>query len=279
MPKGQAKKSNSRQSDQNWGKEIQNEEYWNNRYKDDANKTDGNFEWYLNYDSIAGLLSNIVGKNGSVLEVGCGNSNLGIDMINDEFQNVTCIDFSGECIVQQLAKHEGVKKIKFLKMDATNMKGIEQETFDCVIDKATLDALLSGNLDSAKKLVMEMSRVLKNKGSNVIISNVSPSSTMGQQMLHEIIVDNLDWHDSQWTIDIHSFTGDENEDDQENDTEDNSYPHVYCLKKYLRPNTRLQIAAVALVGRRKRKRSNIAKEELDQNLKRRKNVIIKQHFH
>lgn len=35
--------------------------------------------------------------------------------------------------------------MKWLEMDATDMKGIEDASYDVVIDKGTLDALISGN--------------------------------------------------------------------------------------------------------------------------------------
>mgnify|MGYP006099725301 CR=1 FL=1 len=261
------------QSDASWGKEIQNENYWDKRYKEDAEKSDGKFEWYVDYDSIAGLLSNMVRKTGRILEVGCGNSNLGMEMAEDQFQDITCIDFSGECIAQQLEKHRETEGLKFLRMDATHMTGFKDEAFDCVVDKATLDAMLSGGKGSAKKMVAEISRILSDRGSYVIVSHVSPSSEMGQEMLNEIVLSNLDWAYSQWTIDIHSIMPDVDEDDDSNGEEsENDGPHIYCVKKYLRPRTRSQMAAAAsFTHPNKRKRQN--------EPERRRNVIIRQHFH
>jgi len=47
-------------------------------------------------------------------------------------------------------------------MDATNMHALKDHSFDAIIDKGTLDALISGkSMDICHKMLRESMRVLK----------------------------------------------------------------------------------------------------------------------
>ena len=89
-------------------------------------------------------------------------------------------------------------------------------------------------------------------------------------MLNKILSDNLDWVSSQWTIDIHSVMPDFDEDNS-HEEEENVGPHIYCIKKYLRPRTRSQMAVVRSTATKKRKRRPILQQY--------RNIIIRQHYH
>ena len=237
-------------SDAAWGQKIQGRQYWDERYAEDFANKRGAFEWYVDFESLSALLATIVKKRHRVLEVGCGNSTLGRDLRAAGYESVTCIDFSPVVISQQESGLGDVDGLKFITMDASHMS-FENETFECVLDKATLDAMLSGNLATAKKLVAEVCRVLCDRGTYVIVSHVSPESDNGQKMINNVLVACLDWEMCQWRIDIHSVWVD-------NDDE-SSGPHVYCVQKFVRPRTRNISRGVLLGGVN--------------------NIVIKQHFH
>ena len=60
-------------------------------------------------------------------------------------------------------------------MDATNMNTIKDQSFDCVIDKGTLDALISGkDLTICEKMIRETMRILKEDGQFILITYGSP---------------------------------------------------------------------------------------------------------
>ena len=61
------------EDDETWGKTIQSQEYWDTRYVNEKNTT---FEWYCDYEQIGPLLEGILPKSSSILEIGCGNSEL-----------------------------------------------------------------------------------------------------------------------------------------------------------------------------------------------------------
>lgn len=65
--------------------------------------------------------------------------------------------------------------MKWEVMDATDMNSISDQTFDVIIDKGTLDALISGhNIDICVKMLKESMRVLKKNGQFILITYGSP---------------------------------------------------------------------------------------------------------
>ena len=65
--------------------------------------------------------------------------------------------------------------MKWLVMDATDMNTIADRTFDVIIDKGTLDALISGkNMNVCHLMLKESMRVLKKDGQFILITYGSP---------------------------------------------------------------------------------------------------------
>ena len=152
-------------------------DYWDNRYSstnnDDSNEA---FEWLLNYSDIRHFLStkycgNTVAqaKSCRVLIAGCGTSQVGEAMLSDGFQNITSIDFSSIVIDQMKEKYtddwhrnlfanlrherklgeddssntaQPPQKMTFEVMDLTKKLKFANNTFDLIVCKGTLDAVL-----------------------------------------------------------------------------------------------------------------------------------------
>ena len=58
-----------------------------------------------------------------VLEIGCGNSELGVQMYDFGYNNVICIDISSKAIQQMKQKHCRTRPdLKFLEMDLFNVR-------------------------------------------------------------------------------------------------------------------------------------------------------------
>lgn len=152
--------------------EYSNKEYWNERFL----KTEGFFDWYVGWKELKDIFSNIINFNSNILIVGCGNSKLSENMYNDNFQNITNIDIS-EIVIEKMNNIKKIKQMdnmKYLEMDATRMN-FENNYFDFVIDKGTLDALTcSKDFEISTKLIQEMHRVTKINGFYSIISHSSP---------------------------------------------------------------------------------------------------------
>lgn len=111
-------------------------------------------------------------KDIKILIVGCGNSTFSSDLYDIGYENIINIDFSDICISNMIEKH-GIKRpsMKWLVMDMTDMSAFENESFDVVIDKATMDALMVDEgdawdpndecIDNADKMLTHISRILK----------------------------------------------------------------------------------------------------------------------
>lgn len=77
---------------------------------------------------------------------GCGNSSLSEDMYRDGFHNITNIDYSSVVVDNMKNRSAEARSMRWLVMDIKDLK-FESGSFDIVIEKATLDALLVAERD------------------------------------------------------------------------------------------------------------------------------------
>lgn len=152
--------------------EYSNFDYWDNRFK----QARGLFDWYADYSQIKQIMDNMgLSKSDRILMVGCGNSKLSEQMYDDGFTNIVNTDISPACI-EHMKKHyeNSEKKMEWMVMDATDLK-FEDQSFELVIDKGTIDALVCGtHVDATLKLLREMSRVTKVGHQFLVITYMGP---------------------------------------------------------------------------------------------------------
>jgi len=111
-------------------------EYWDERYSKEES-----FEWCKSYENIKELIHKHVKTNDKILILGCGNSSLSEDLYRDGYRNIVNIDFSPVVIDNMSIKCQDLVGMEWKVMDITKMS-FEASTFDVVVEKATLDALL-----------------------------------------------------------------------------------------------------------------------------------------
>ncbi|KAH7105999.1 S-adenosyl-L-methionine-dependent methyltransferase [Auriculariales sp. MPI-PUGE-AT-0066] len=151
--------------DQN--KRYQEKDYWDERYA----KDDGWHEWFKGYQELQPLLDEIVpDRSARILMLGCGNSALSKDMWEAGYKNIVNIDYSSVVIEKMRSVHANMESIQWLEMDIRSLQ-FEDASFDVVIDKGTMDAILTGVKDvwsppqdvveSCNAEVSEAIRVLK----------------------------------------------------------------------------------------------------------------------
>ncbi|XP_070492061.1 eEF1A lysine and N-terminal methyltransferase homolog [Chironomus tepperi] len=146
--------------------EFATKEYWNKFFQKRGKLA---FDWYGEFPELCGVLSKYIKTKDKILNVGCGNSKLSVDMFNTGYTAITNIDIS-EVVIDQMKKtHRNIGE--WIQMDATKMT-FEDESHTVILDKGTLDAMMSEESESEMVLnyFKEVKRVLKNGGRFVIIS-------------------------------------------------------------------------------------------------------------
>lgn len=100
------------------------------------------FDWYQRYNGIKELLEGCVAHESRILNLGAGNSRLSEEMFDEGFQNITNIDISSTVVKAMNEKYKDKPTtFKYLQMDARAMD-FPDNSFDVIIDKATLDSVL-----------------------------------------------------------------------------------------------------------------------------------------
>ncbi|KAI0306122.1 S-adenosyl-L-methionine-dependent methyltransferase [Multifurca ochricompacta] len=149
--------------------EYSTQEYWDQRYAQEAEEA--TFDWFKKYEDVAHLLRPILPvKTARILMLGCGNSTLSEDMYDDGYTNIVNIDYSPVVIERMRARNYHRPEMQWLVMDIRDLT-FEDDSFDVVIDKGTMDAMMTAKgdvwdppqqvIDDCAKEVDEVLRVLR----------------------------------------------------------------------------------------------------------------------
>ncbi|KAM4861394.1 eEF1A lysine and N-terminal methyltransferase isoform 2-T2 [Thomomys bottae] len=109
-----------------------------------------------------------------VLVIGCGNSELSEQLYDVGYQDIVNIDIS-EVVIKQMKERNASRRprMSFLKMDMTQME-FADASFQVVLDKGTLDAVLTDEEEKTLQLVdrmlAEVGRVLQVGGRYLCVS-------------------------------------------------------------------------------------------------------------
>ena len=126
------------------------------------------------YAAVRDLLRPLLKPEHKILHLGCGNSDLSRDLYLDGYHNITNIDFSSACIAAQRTRNEkDCPEMTWLVQDMMELD-FPTSSFDIVLDKCTLDALVVNEGDpwdpsdevrsQVDKVLTGVSRVLKPDG-------------------------------------------------------------------------------------------------------------------
>lgn len=142
-------------------------EFWDKRYSTKhflTHKIVLNYDWYVDADDAKNLVASyMAGDLGAkILVVGCGISDIQRLLYKAGFKNIVCVDFSQVVIDLLQTRDADLEGVQFLTMDCRNLTMFPDNTFNCILDKACLDAVMSGNnsVDAAHDMLEEVSRVL-----------------------------------------------------------------------------------------------------------------------
>ena len=172
-----------------------------------------------------------------MLMAGCGNSRLSEDMFEDGFANISNVDISRVVIDQMGDKYKDKPALTFQQMNVCSLE-FPDESFDAVIVKGTMDAILCGEGSTANvaKMCMEVSRVLKPSGSCSWCDGV-PDNRMQY----------LENEDHSWTVTTHTVPKPTVSATAVPDTKDaNSVHYIYVCAKGGNARTRTQGRSVGM---------------------------------
>ncbi|XP_063935953.1 uncharacterized protein LOC108225365 isoform X2 [Daucus carota subsp. sativus] len=160
-------------------------EYLNPQYWDERFSTEEHYEWFKDYSHFQHLIKEHFKPNSSVLELGCGNSQLCENLYNDGVTELTCIDISAVAVekMQRRLLSKGYPDIRVVEADMLDLP-FSDEAFDVVIEKGTMDVLFvdSGDpwnprpatLDKVMAMLKGVHRVLKPDGVFISITFGQP---------------------------------------------------------------------------------------------------------
>jgi EEF1A lysine methyltransferase 4 len=148
------------------------QEYWDKRFKEEEE-----YDWLCSFSELKNDLLPVLEEamvalgvtsrtDLTLLIIGAGNSTFSAELFKEGFETITNIDYSSNVIDKMLVKHPEMKWIEMNMLDMAFASG----SFDVVIDKATMDALMVSesdpwcpsqeNIESSDKYLSEVSRVL-----------------------------------------------------------------------------------------------------------------------
>ncbi|KAL5702798.1 hypothetical protein ACHQM5_027966 [Ranunculus cassubicifolius] len=156
--------------------DFTSKENWDNFFS--IRGTQDSFEWYSEWQYLKSpLLSQLSDFPSSsnpiqILIPGCGNSKLSENLFDSGFHGITNIDFSKVVIGDMLRRNIRERSaMRWRVMDMTKMQ-FTDDTFDAIVDKGGLDALMEPELGSklGTQYLSEVKRVLKPQGKFVCLT-------------------------------------------------------------------------------------------------------------
>ncbi|KRZ26370.1 Histone acetyltransferase KAT2A, partial [Trichinella pseudospiralis] len=150
--------------------EFASSRYWESFFQ----KTGNNFEWYGEFRTFGSVLMKYLKRSDEILQIGCGTSCLADSLYDNGFKNIVSIDIVKSVIRKQMHRNRKRRpEMTFSRGDATKLEFADQ-SFSAVLDKGTLDAMMSSKsdkcLDSVNAMFAEVDRVLKTNGRYIVLS-------------------------------------------------------------------------------------------------------------
>ena len=132
----------------------------------------------------------------TILEIGCGMKPI-LTCLNfdlDSTLNLISLDYSPPCItyLQSSFKSKKSKKYTFEVADAKNLK-YEDNSIPIVIEKGTLDAIITSGVSNAVKVLSEMSRVTSRY--LLVVTHFNLETEEGQEWMEDVLEPSLNVED------------------------------------------------------------------------------------
>jgi ubiquinone/menaquinone biosynthesis C-methylase UbiE len=141
-------------------------DYWDDEYAKGVDE----FDWYMQWLDFRPSLTDLLIPGDIVLNVGCGNSRMALQLKKD-FEKVVSIDTSSVAIERMKEMHKDDSMLQWYVMNCAELE-FDDGVFDCIVDKGTMDAILC-RVDANWLMGMAMNeywRVLRLGGRFFVIS-------------------------------------------------------------------------------------------------------------
>lgn len=148
-------------------------EYWDDRYSRDPEP----FDWYQRWAGLKDIFTQYLQPQHLILNVGAGNSRLSEEMFDDNYTNITNIDISATVVNAMKEKYADRQGMSYQQQDVRSMDTFADGSFDCVIDKGTMDSVLcgEGSTHNCQKALQNIARVLNTNGVFISVSHGQPT--------------------------------------------------------------------------------------------------------
>ena len=123
---------------QNDNMKYKEKKYWESRFQ-----AEEEYEWLCTFNDVKEYINRDIDFEDKILILGCGNSTFSADLCDAGYLHVNSADFSSVVIDAMRKKYSSSHpSLKWFVSDVRDLKEFEDSTFDVVIDKACIDALV-----------------------------------------------------------------------------------------------------------------------------------------
>ncbi|KAJ1974792.1 hypothetical protein H4R35_003443 [Dimargaris xerosporica] len=164
--------------------EYGTKQYWDERYAREGE--DSTFDWFKTYAELEPIfVEHCPDKSSRILMLGAGNSTLSEDMYRAGYHNIVNVDFS-EVVIAKMRQRCPATAMPGMTWEVMDVRALAlpDASFDVVIDKGTMDALMCERGDvwdpspeikqAVKEEVDEAVRVLKPTGKFIYVTFGQP---------------------------------------------------------------------------------------------------------
>ncbi|CAI5440059.1 unnamed protein product [Caenorhabditis angaria] len=158
-----------------------NSQYARKDYWDERFKTEENFEWLSGLKDFQHILQPIIPFDAKIAHIGCGSSQVSMQLYELGYHNITNIDYS-EVLISNCKQN--YPHMKWITDDITSLENLEDQEFDIVFEKATIEAILVNEksawepsdsaLRSLESIFSSICRILKPGGLFISVSFTQP---------------------------------------------------------------------------------------------------------
>ncbi|CAL1151990.1 unnamed protein product [Cladocopium goreaui] len=145
--------------------------FWTEVYTQQRGRELAPQEWLVSYGHFCAQgWRRFLPPGGRVLDLGCGDAEFMTEAYDDGYHDITGVDIVEPVLETMRQRNVDRPGMTYLWADAMDLSVFEDESFDVVFDKSTLDALKCRGAEATSSMSSEVHRVLRRDGVYLCIS-------------------------------------------------------------------------------------------------------------